>query len=146
MPYQATFALVVVRRCRLDRAGAADGRRPSGSGEDLFGVDVSLQIHADDLRLSLSGVRSYLGCRPPLARRRRCEGVSHKIHCVFASIPDDTERFEAIEAFRWTSVPGCGAGRRTWLKSESGSARTIRRRRGHGRHRPEHSQQGAQSP
>ncbi|UUU32287.1 DUF6192 family protein [Streptomyces sp. CA-210063] len=73
------------------------GARPA-PGEDLFGVDVSLQIYADDLGLSLSTVRSYrfAAHRWPAGQRRH--GISHKVHYILASIPDDTERFEAIDA------------------------------------------------
>ncbi|WSY97428.1 hypothetical protein OH809_07560 [Streptomyces sp. NBC_00873] len=49
-------------------------------GEDLFGVDVSLQIYADDLGLSLSTVRSYrfAAHRWPAGQRR--QGVHCRDH------------------------------------------------------------------
>lgn len=75
--------------------------RPQGgstpAGDDLFGVNASLQIYADDIGLSLSTVLNYRfgSHRWPSGQRR--EGVSHKVHTILASIQDDAERFAAID-------------------------------------------------
>ncbi|MFF4508844.1 DUF6192 family protein [Streptomyces sp. NPDC001401] len=86
----------------------------------MFGVDVSLQIHADDLRLSLSGVRSYrfAAHRWPAAGGVRASPT--RVHCVLASIPDDAERFEAIDASPLDVRARVRRRRRTWLKSGFG--------------------------
>lgn len=71
------------------------GAHPA-AGEDLGGVDASLQIYADDLGLSLSTVRNYRFAAHRWPGEHRRHGVSHKVHCILASIPDDAERFETI--------------------------------------------------
>ncbi|MEU8548916.1 DUF6192 family protein [Streptomyces roseoverticillatus] len=65
-------------------------------GEDLFSVEASLQIYADDLGLSLSTVRNYRFAAHRWPEKQRRHGVSHKVHYVLAGIHDDAERFEAI--------------------------------------------------
>ncbi|MEV0221232.1 DUF6192 family protein [Streptomyces sp. NPDC050704] len=76
----------------------SDGGAHHAPGEEPFGVNVSLQIYADDLGLSLSTVRSYrfAAHRWPAGRRRH--GVSHKVHYILAGIVEDADRFEAIDA------------------------------------------------
>ncbi|MFD3926623.1 DUF6192 family protein [Streptomyces sp. NPDC058614] len=67
-------------------------------GEEPFGVDVSLQIYADDLGLSLSTVRSYRFAAHRWPEGQRRHDVSHKVHYILAGIPDDQARFETIDA------------------------------------------------
>ncbi|WP_406480415.1 DUF6192 family protein [Streptomyces sp. NBC_01615] len=86
-----------------DHALEIEPMQPNGgahpaAGEDLGGVDASLQVYADDLGLSLSTVRNYRFAAHRWPGERRRHGVSHKVHCILASIPDDTERFETIAA------------------------------------------------
>ncbi|MDT0347084.1 DUF6192 family protein [Streptomyces litchfieldiae] len=84
-----------------DHALETEPMRPQGGStaraDELFGVNTSLQIYADDIGLSLSTVLNYrfTAHRWPADQRR--EGISHKVHTILASIPDAAERFEAID-------------------------------------------------
>jgi hypothetical protein len=88
------------------------GAHPA-SGEDLFSVEASLQTYADDLGLALRTVRNYRFAAHRRPEEQRRHGVSHKVHCILASIGDDTECFDAIGALprdervkvrRWTTA------------------------------------------
>ncbi|MDF3144744.1 MULTISPECIES: DUF6192 family protein [unclassified Streptomyces] len=65
--------------------------------DELFGVNTSLQIYADDIGLALSTVLNYRFTSHRWPSRHRREGVSHKVHSILASVQDDTKRFEAID-------------------------------------------------
>lgn len=67
-------------------------------GEEPFGVDVSLQIYADNRGLSLSTVRCYRFAAHHRPEEERRHAVSHKVHYILAGIPDDQTRFETIDA------------------------------------------------
>ncbi len=71
------------------------GTNPSGQ-DDLFTVSESLRTFAEDIGLSYSTVRDYrwVASRWPTTRRRA--DVSHTIHKILAGIPDEQERFEAV--------------------------------------------------
>jgi hypothetical protein len=64
--------------------------------EDLFTVSECMRTFAEDIGLSYATVRDYrwVSSRWP-AQRRRAD-VSHTIHKILASIPDEQERFEAV--------------------------------------------------
>jgi len=57
-------------------------------------ITLSLRTYADDLGLALSTVRNYRFAAHRWPQVQRRQGVSHKVHCILASIGDDTERFE----------------------------------------------------
>ncbi|WP_030683560.1 DUF6192 family protein [Streptomyces cellulosae] len=71
------------------------GANPSGK-DDLFTVSEALRMFAEDVGLAYTTVRSYrwVSSRWPTERRR--VDVSHTIHKILASIPDEQERFEAV--------------------------------------------------
>ncbi|GAA4340866.1 DUF6192 family protein [Streptomyces venetus] len=71
------------------------GANPSGK-DDLFTVSEAIRLFAEDVGLAYTTVRSYrwVSSRWPAEHRRA--DVSHTIHKILASIPDEQERFEAV--------------------------------------------------
>ncbi|WP_234376768.1 DUF6192 family protein [Streptomyces sp. CB01201] len=113
-----------------DHALEIEPMRPVGgsapTSDTLFGVKASLQIYADDIGLSLKTVLHYrfTSHRWPVGKRR--DGVSHKVHAVLANIPDDEERFAAIDKVPVDEVTGV----RRW------TADLAKKRAGHRPERP----------
>ncbi|WP_369174916.1 DUF6192 family protein [Streptomyces sp. R28] len=72
------------------------GSMPNGS-DDLYTVEESLQIFADDIGVARATVEDWrwTANRWPAARRR--DGVSFTVHRVLASVTDEAERWAAIE-------------------------------------------------
>jgi hypothetical protein len=72
------------------------GTNPSGS-EELFTVSEAIRMFAEDVGLAYSTVRDYRWVASRWPKERRRQGVSHTIHKILASIPDEQERFEAVD-------------------------------------------------
>ncbi|MFE1841689.1 DUF6192 family protein [Streptomyces sviceus] len=53
-------------------------------------------MFADDVRLAYTTVRSYRWVASRWPKKRRQAGISHTIHQVLASVPDEQERVEAV--------------------------------------------------
>ncbi|KAB2340549.1 DUF6192 family protein [Actinomadura rudentiformis] len=73
------------------------GGQGHGPVENMAGVNELLQMFADDVGAALNTIRNYrwVSSRWPAQRRRK--GVSHYVHAILASIPDEAERWEAID-------------------------------------------------
>ena len=65
--------------------------------EDLFTVEESLQMFANDIGVSLATVLDWrwVASRWPAGKRKG--GVSFTVHKILASIPDEDERWLAVE-------------------------------------------------
>ncbi len=75
--------------------------RPHGGtigeqSEELFTVEESLGLFAEDIAIPASTVKKYrwVSARWPLSRRQ--PGVPHGVHRILADIPDEAERWERI--------------------------------------------------
>ncbi|RPE38216.1 hypothetical protein EDD90_1092 [Streptomyces sp. Ag109_O5-1] len=99
------------------------GTNPSGS-EELFTVSEAIRMFAEDIGLAYSTVRNYrwVASRWPKECRRAC--VSHTIHKILSSIPEEQERFEAVDNPRPTRAAGPRAGRMT-ARSGSSAGRST---------------------
>ncbi|MEU9057204.1 DUF6192 family protein [Streptomyces sp. NPDC048384] len=71
------------------------GSNPSGNDE-LFTVSEALRMFAEDVGLAYTTVRDYRWVASRWPKERRRGDVSHTIHKILASIPDEQERFEAV--------------------------------------------------
>ncbi|MFD9863442.1 DUF6192 family protein [Streptomyces alboflavus] len=71
------------------------GASPSGK-DDLFTVSEAIRMFAEDVGMAYSTIRDYRWVASRWPKQHRQAGVSHTIHKVLASIPDETERFEAV--------------------------------------------------
>ncbi|WP_405996726.1 DUF6192 family protein [Streptomyces sp. NBC_00829] len=71
------------------------GVNPSGK-DDLFTVSEAIRMFAEDVGLAYTTVRGYRWVSSRWPKERRRADVSHTIHKVLASIPDEQERFEAV--------------------------------------------------
>lgn len=74
---------------------ARGGVNPSGS-EELFTVSEALRMFAEDVGLAYTTVRDYRWVASRWPKEHRRADVSHTIHKILASIPDEKERFEAV--------------------------------------------------
>ncbi|MGW0207343.1 DUF6192 family protein [Streptomyces sp. NPDC003233] len=72
------------------------GANPSGN-EELFTVSEAIRMFAEDVGLAYSTVRDYRWVASRWPKERRRAGVSQTIHKILASIPDEQERFEAVD-------------------------------------------------
>ncbi|MFD4630175.1 DUF6192 family protein [Streptomyces sp. NPDC058284] len=72
------------------------GSSPAGK-DDLFSVSEAIRMFAEDIGLSYSTVRDYRWAASRWPRQHRRSDVSHTVHKVLCSIPDDQERFEAVD-------------------------------------------------
>jgi hypothetical protein len=72
------------------------GTNPSGS-EELFTVSEAIRMFAEDVGLAYSTVRDYRWVASRWPKERRRADVSHTIHKILASLPDERERFEAVD-------------------------------------------------
>ncbi|WP_405673692.1 DUF6192 family protein [Streptomyces sp. NBC_01530] len=72
------------------------GSMPNGT-DDLYTVEESLSMFADDIGVSVATVRDwrYVASRWPAAKRK--DGVSFTVHRILASVEDQEERWAAIE-------------------------------------------------
>ncbi|GGP73000.1 DUF6192 family protein [Streptomyces sindenensis] len=84
------------RALEIEPMRAVGGSTARG-GDDLFTVEESLQMFADDIGVALSTVEDWrwVASRWPTGKRR--SGVSFTVHKILASIPDEAERWVAIE-------------------------------------------------
>ncbi|MGW3635926.1 DUF6192 family protein [Streptomyces sp. NPDC005122] len=71
------------------------GSNPSGT-EELFTVSEALLMFAEDVGLAYSTVRDYRWVASRWPKERRRADVSHTIHKILSSVPDEEERFEAV--------------------------------------------------
>ncbi len=71
------------------------GSNPSGK-DDLFTVSEAIRMFAEDVGLAYTTVRGYRWVSSRWPKKRRRADVSHTIHKVLASVPDEQERFEAV--------------------------------------------------
>ncbi|PWI46206.1 DUF6192 family protein [Streptomyces sp. ICBB 8177] len=74
---------------------AHGGVNPPGS-EELFTVSEALRMFAEDVGLAYTTVRDYRWVASRWPKEHRRADVSHTIHKILASIPDEEERFEAV--------------------------------------------------
>ncbi|MEV4449706.1 DUF6192 family protein [Streptomyces mirabilis] len=72
------------------------GANPTGS-EELFTVSKAIRMFAEDVGPAYSTVRDYRWVASRWPKERRRTGVSHTIHKILASIPNEQERFEAVD-------------------------------------------------
>ncbi|MGX1818117.1 DUF6192 family protein [Streptomyces albidoflavus] len=98
-----------------DKALEIEPMRPVGGSvakgtEELFTVEESLQMFADDIGVALSTVMDWrwVSSRWPAGKRK--DGVSWTVHKILASIPDEAERWVAIEDAPFNSR----SGKRQW--------------------------------
>lgn len=71
------------------------GANPFGK-DDLFTVSEAIRMFAEDIGLAYSTVRDYRWVASRWPKQHRRADVSHTIHKILASIPDEQERFEAV--------------------------------------------------
>lgn len=107
-----------------DKALEIEPMRPVGGSvakgtDDLFTVEESLQMFADDIGVALSTVEDWrwTASRWPADKRR--DGVSHTVHKILASIQDEDERWVAIEDAPFNSR----SGRKQW--TSDGAKRLV---------------------
>nr|WP_248296203.1 DUF6192 family protein [Streptomyces sp. S1D4-11] len=62
----------------------------------MFTVSEAIRMFAEDVGLAYSTVRDYRWVASRWPKEHRRAGVSHTIHKILASIPDEQERFEAV--------------------------------------------------
>lgn len=95
--------------------GGSAGKGP----EELFTVEESLRLFADDIGVAPGTVEDWrwTASRWPAGKRR--DGVSFTVHKVLASIPDEVERWVAIEDAPFNSR----SGRRQW--TTDGAKRVV---------------------
>ncbi|WP_234332095.1 DUF6192 family protein [Streptomyces sp. NRRL F-5650] len=79
----------------IDPMRAPGGVNPPGS-EELFTVSEALRMFAEDVGLACTTVRNYRWVASRWPEEHRRADVSHTIHKLLASIPDEEERFEAV--------------------------------------------------
>ncbi|WP_181652073.1 DUF6192 family protein [Streptomyces sp. WAC00263] len=72
------------------------GSMPNGT-DDLFTVEESLQMFADDIGVARTTVEDWRWTANWWPAARRKDGVSFTVHRVLASIADEVERWAAIE-------------------------------------------------
>ncbi|MFF0065682.1 DUF6192 family protein [Streptomyces sp. NPDC005279] len=63
---------------------------------DLFTVSDAIRMFAEDVGLAYTTARGYRWVSSRWPKERRRADVSHTIHKVLARIPDEQERFEAV--------------------------------------------------
>lgn len=83
--------------------------------DDLFTVEESLQMFADDIGVALATVMDWrwVSSRWPAGMRK--DGVSWTVHKILASIQDEAERWVAIEDAPFNSRSGKGQ----WTRDEA---------------------------
>lgn len=87
---KAQFALVIEPMRPLG------GSVAKGTG-DLFTVEGSLQLFADDIGVSRATVADWRWVSSRWPKEKRKDGVSHTVHKILASIQDEEERWVAVE-------------------------------------------------
>ncbi|MFJ7416430.1 DUF6192 family protein [Streptomyces sp. NPDC098077] len=107
-----------------DKALEIEPMRPVGGSvakgtDDLFTVEESLQMFADDIGVALSTVMDWrwVSSRWPAGQRE--DGVSHTVHRILALIPDEAERWVAIKDAPFNSR----SGKRQW--TSDGAKRLV---------------------
>ncbi|MFI5809252.1 DUF6192 family protein [Streptomyces sp. NPDC051561] len=72
------------------------GSLPNGT-DDLYTVEESLQLFADDIGVTAATVKDwrYVACRWPEVKRK--PGISFTVHRILASVADEEERWASIE-------------------------------------------------
>lgn len=94
-----------------DKALEIEPMRPVGGSmakgtEELFTVEESLQMFADDIGVALSTVMDWRWVSSRWPADKRKDGVSWTVHKILASIPDEAERSVAIEDAPFNSRSG----------------------------------------
>ncbi|KOT91828.1 hypothetical protein ADK86_21595 [Streptomyces sp. NRRL F-5755] len=94
-----------------DHALEIEPMRPHGGSvaldQDEISVRESLRIHANDIGLTLSTIRTYRYTAFRFPPEHRRAGVSFKVHAILAVIADDAERYAAIADPPWDESAGC---------------------------------------
>ncbi|CAM5554300.1 RacO protein OS=Streptomyces fumanus OX=67302 GN=GCM10018772_61460 PE=4 SV=1 [Streptomyces fumanus] len=85
------------------------GSMPNGT-DDLFTVEESLQLFADDIGVARSTVEDWRWTASRWPEAKRKDGVSFTVHKILASIQDEDERWAAIEDAPFNSR----SGKRQW--------------------------------
>jgi hypothetical protein len=80
----------------LEPLRSCGGANPSGS-EELFTVSEAIRMFAEDVGLAYSTVRDYRWVASRWPKEHRRTDVSHTIHEILVSIPDEQERFEVVD-------------------------------------------------
>lgn len=65
--------------------------------DDLFTVEESLQMLADDIGVSCKTVEDWRWVSSRWPKDKRKDGVSHTVHRILASIADEEERWVPVE-------------------------------------------------
>ncbi|MEV0052477.1 DUF6192 family protein [Saccharopolyspora shandongensis] len=73
------------------------GGSVSKGTDDLFTVEESLQIFADDIGVARTTVEDWRWCASRWPEGKRKDGVSFTVHRILCSITDDAEWWAAIE-------------------------------------------------
>lgn len=106
-----------------EKALIIEPMRPVGGtntrGEDLYTVQESLQIYADDIGVGLGTVEDWRWVASRWPKGKRKDGVSYTVHKVLASIADEEERWIAIEDAPFNSR----SGRKQW--TSDGAKRLV---------------------
>ncbi|MDX3783490.1 DUF6192 family protein [Streptomyces europaeiscabiei] len=85
-------------------------------------------MFAEDVGLAYTTVRSYRWVSSRWAKERRRADVSHTIHKILASIPDEQERFEAVTTPPRPARAADRPGGRMTARSGSWAGRSTPRR------------------
>ncbi|MFG3105092.1 DUF6192 family protein [Streptomyces sp. NPDC048182] len=85
-----------------DKALLIEPMRPVGGSvpretDDLFTVEESLQMFADDIGVSRKTVEDWRWVSSRWPKDKRKDGVSHTVHKILASIQDEEERWVSVE-------------------------------------------------
>ncbi|MEU4507130.1 DUF6192 family protein [Streptomyces sp. NPDC024089] len=78
--------------------------------DDLFTVEESLQMFADDIGVSRKTVEDWRWVSSRWPKDKRKDGVSHTVHKILASIADEEERWVSVEDAPFNPR----AGRKQW--------------------------------
>jgi hypothetical protein len=72
------------------------GGSHAGPGQELFGVEASLQRYAEDIAIPYNSVKNYRWVSARWPKEHRQRDVCHGVHRILADISDESERFTAI--------------------------------------------------
>ncbi|MEV0125816.1 DUF6192 family protein [Streptomyces sp. NPDC050703] len=107
-----------------DKALEIEPLRPVGGSvakgaDDLFTVQESLQVFADDIGVALGTVEDWRWTASRWPAGKRKDGVSYTVHKILASIQVEEERWAAIEDAPFNSR----SGRKQW--TSDGAKRLV---------------------
>ncbi|GGY61909.1 hypothetical protein GCM10010326_65960 [Streptomyces xanthochromogenes] len=114
-----------------DAALEIEPMRSYGGAKEMFNVSEAIRLFAEDIG-AYTTVRGYRRVASRWPKERRRPEVSHTIHKILASIPDESERFEGSAAPRPTRATHHrgepATARNGWWAGRSTLGRMPRRR------------------